>query len=215
MNILEKLSSKLSGNIELTNTQADGRLNSAIDEDAILLRVKDICEKDLDGCEFIEAPARYWYDFAIKTKEGDFFPVNVKISGCNSADNVSSKLGMFYALTGKNPSSVKGLNQWEGFMSALFKNLNYSDECTSDYYFLIVNKNDCSVHTTSLLKINKLTPNGNNLPFQAKWKDNFEKSNKTRQEAIDYVLKIFYESWEKKCSAFATLQKLMNSKNFD
>lgn len=204
MNELIKIVNELKGNVALTNTQADGRLNSAIDEDSVVLLVKEACEKL--GYTFIEAPARFWYDFAFEVN-GKFYPVNVKISTCNSADNVSSKLGMFYALTGKKPSQVKGLNQWETFMEKLFENLDYTGE--SDYYFLVVNKTNSEVFATSLMRVQKLTPNGNNLPFQAKWKDNMDFSERTREEAMNYVLGTFYTSWEKKCSAFAKLQQLM------
>ncbi len=191
-------------NIELTSNYSDGRLNSAIDEGAVIEIAKTECEKL--GYKFIEAPARHWFDFAFEA-DGKFYPVNVKISSCQSADNVSSKLGMFYALTGKDPKEVKGINQWEGFINKLFDNINLEGD--SDYYFLVVNKTSRTAFGTSLLKLNELTPNGNNLPFQSKWQNNMTFSDRCRQGAIEYVLDMFFESWKRKCNPYETLQKRM------
>lgn len=205
MDILKKIAERLNGEIKLTNTQTDGRLNSAIDESIVIDKIADICEENPEY-EFFYAPDRFWYDCAIKYNSV-FYPINIKISTCNTADNVSSKLGMYYALTGIEPDKQSGLNQWEGYMNSLYANICY-DNIDADYFFLIVNKEDASVHVTSLMNIKKLTPNGNNLPFQARGKDNFTSGGRDRAAAIDYILDVFYASWEKKCSAFATLQNL-------
>ena len=61
--------------------------------------------------------------------------VNIKISDLdnNYADNLSSKIGMGYALTGKNDLSI----QWEKFHKQIKENIKIG----YDYYFLIVKKN--------------------------------------------------------------------------
>ena len=70
----------------------DGRLDSALSETVVIDHLKTI----LPDCEIDVAPARYWYDIAI-TKDGKFFPINIKITNGNTADNISSKKGMYYA----------------------------------------------------------------------------------------------------------------------
>lgn len=47
------------------------------------------------------AEARYWYDFSV-SGPGFFIPVNVKVSSFKSADNLSSKEGLFYALPARS-----------------------------------------------------------------------------------------------------------------
>ena len=199
---LQKISKEINGKISLTNPEDDGRLNSAIDEEQVCNLVAKACKKL--GYEYIEAPIRNWYDFAFKA-DGQFFPVNVKISECNNPDNISSKIGMFYALTGIEPTEE--LNGWETFNQKLVENINYSGN--SDYYFLVVDKKDNMSFVTSLMNINTLVPNGNNLPFQAKWNDNRTFSKRTREEAVNYVFNTYVESCKKRIQPFAVLEQYM------
>lgn len=100
----------------------DGRLDSALSETVVIDHLKTI----LPDCEIEVAPARYWYDISI-TKDGKFFPINIKITNGNTADNISSKKGMYYALTGIRPEVEKGLDKWETFIQKLTINYTESD----------------------------------------------------------------------------------------
>lgn len=203
-----ELLNKIADNMKdftLTSKMADGRLNSALDEEVIIAEAKKVCNQL--NIEFIEAPVRFWYDFAIKV-DNILYPVNVKITTCGTADNTSSKEGMFYALTGIDPKTVKGINTWEGFNRKLYENLNY--ESNSDYYFMVIRKSDHKIIINSLLGTSKLVSNGNNLPFQIKWNDNLSYIERPRQEAISKVLATYFDSWAKKSSPFLELQKMHN-----
>jgi hypothetical protein len=157
-------------NLSLSNTQKDGRINSILNEDEVL----KIIEKKFK----IEIPtAREWADFYI-----DETPVNIKITTTTTADNASSKKGLFYALTGK---IYKG-NSWKHYLKELKENIK---ETNKDYYFLIINKNhNQDIFYNSLKSLNKVVPNGNNLPFQIKWDENRIPSKKSFKEAKKMLL---------------------------
>ena len=113
----------------------------------------------------------------------------------NYADNLSSKIGMGYALTGKNDLSI----QWEKFHKQIKENIKIG----YDYYFLIVNKNNsCDAFWTSLKRIETLIPNGNNLPFQCDWSKNRNFSTRNEIQAIYYILEQYIESWNKKVKGY-------------
>ena len=141
----------------------DGRLDSAESEAVVIEHLKDLSKYN-DDIEIIDAPRpRYWYDILIKT-DNKVYHVNVKITSGSGADNVNSKEGLFYTLTGLWPENVRGLSRWESYNTLLTKNLNFSSD--SDYYFVVYFKEDEMFLVTSLKRIEELTPNGNNLPFQ-------------------------------------------------
>lgn len=99
---------------------------------------------------------------------------------------------------------------WECYFKNLKENMQQNSK---DYYFLIINKhNPCDVFATSLKCLETILPNGNNLPFQAKWDNNrniikrdfesaktfllgtFEQSLKLRADAYFHFRRYFYES---------------------
>jgi hypothetical protein len=123
------------------------------------------------------------------------------------ADNISSKLGLFYALTGILPTNVKdtNLNHWGPYNRKLLENLDYN--CEADYYFVIYFKDSESFLVTSLKRIQTLTPNGSNLPFQCKWSENDVFSNRTLEEQSKYIMDVYYDSWLKKVAGFEPLIK--------
>ena len=189
--ILDKLINYLKTNpIRLSKTHSDGRVNSINNED-------EIKNKLLENNEFrriiIIPKERFWYDIALNY-EGKFLPINIKVSNLlnGSADNCSSKQGMAYALTGEKYNIP---SNWKDFDKFLAKNLKFG----YDYYFIVVNKaspSDC--YWTSLKRINRLTPNGNNLPFQANWAINRTFSGRSEKEAMKYIIEIYLQSWDKK-----------------
>ena len=178
--------------VELSSNDADGRVNSGINEHEIL---EALCDSQYGG--IIDVPnIRAWYDFRIICGLGELF-VNIKVSDLSnsSADNLSSKKGMGYALTG-----IKNLpDPWPAFNSAISNNIKGG----FDYYFLVVNKNNPrDAFWTSLKRIKRLQPNGNNLPFQCDWSLNREWSNRTEEESITYILSVYLDSWNKKISGY-------------
>lgn len=181
---------------KLSQSSRDGRINSAFNEDEIF----NLIEKHFD----INRPSmRDWVDFSFKEND-NFIPVNIKVSTTKTADNLNCKLGIYYALTGKIPTFNNGI-PWEQY----FKNLsNDLRENNQDYYFLIINKdavNDTFV--TSLKGLCKIVPNGNNLPFQAKWDDNREIQSRTFAEARNFILHHFKESLKLRAEAYLYFEK--------
>ncbi len=176
----------ISDGLTLENRHADGRLNSSVNEEQILesLRKKFKIE---------EPNAREWYDFvAISGRER--FPVNIKVSNLNTADNVQCKLGIYYTLTGIWPDFGNGVS-WETFFKMLSGDL--SKGTRGDYYFLVVGKSDpTDIILTSLKQIGSLVPNGNNLPFQCNWGRNRELKQRSHDEAVKFILGVLGKSCE-------------------
>ncbi|RDU59107.1 restriction endonuclease [Helicobacter sp. MIT 14-3879] len=187
--------------IALSKQSRDGRINSAFNEDEIF----NLLESHFD----INRPnMRDWVDFSFEEKS-IFYPINIKVSTTKTTDNLNCKLGIYYALTGKIPPFGNGVS-WECYFKSLKENIQ---ENTRDYYFLIINKdNPSDVFATSLKSLESVLPNGNNLPFQAKWDNNrnivirdfesaksfllgtFEQSLSLRAEAYFHFRRYFYEA---------------------
>ena len=175
----------------LSRKTRDGRINSAFNEDEIF----NIINKNFE----VSRPSmRDWIDFSFE-ENGKFYPVNIKVTTTQTADNLNCKLGIYYALTGHYPPFGNEV-VWEKYFKALSENLKPNDE---DYYFLIVNKNDFGdVFATSLKCLQSITPNGNNLPFQAKWDVNRSPQNRTFEEAKDFILETFAQSLKLRADAY-------------
>ena len=183
------------------NRSADGRVNSINNEDMVVALIKK--EAELLGYT-VEVPrVRHWFDIGI-TINNHFFPINIKITKGNTADNLSSKKGMLYALTGISDAP----SAWDTFNTTLMQNV--LNETESDYYFVVVFKDTKQIILSSLLSIDILTPNGNNLPFQCKWSDNLKPTKRTLSEQKKYILDIYRESWRKRAEPRTTLEALIN-----
>ena len=142
-------------NLLLSQTTRDGRVNSAFNEDEIValidqhfaIRRPKICD---------------WFDFAFEN-DGIFYPVNIKVSTTETADNLNCKLGIYYALTGKIPDFKNGI-AWDKYFKKLKENICENNQ---DYYFLIVNKeNTTDIFLSSLKTITQLVPNVIIYPFK-------------------------------------------------
>jgi len=174
----------------LTSNAEDGRVNSITNEDEILRIIERKFNIDLPS-------ARDWADFYI-----DKIPVNIKVTTTNTADNASSKKGIYYALTGK---VYQGNNTWEMYLKTLKENISESNK---DYYFLIINKTDNNdIFYNSLKSISSLVPNGNNLPFQIKWKDNKIPIIKSFEESKRLILGTLGKSIELRADAYISFKK--------
>lgn len=189
--------------LNFSNT-GDGRLDSAESESVVIEHLKNLFKESEVQVE--SAPPREWYDVAFKVNNKVFY-ANVKITSGGQADNISSKKGLFYALTGILPANLKGvnLNNWRPYNEALLENIKYN--CDSDYYFVVYFKDTESFLVTSLKRIQTLTPNGSNLPFQCKWSDNIIFSTRGPKEQTRYLMDTYYNSWLKKVSGFEPLMK--------
>ncbi len=192
--ILELLSGYLArsmrqSTLQLDRSQSDGRLNSQANERQIsqALELFGLANERFQEAQLkVEvSPPRFWFDFCIKGPD-TFLPVNVKVSSLEGNDNLSSKEGVFFALTGIDPKQAK-INDWERYCEAIGANL--ATQPTADYYFLVVNKKiPGDVFWTSLKRLPELTPNGNNPPFQCNWSKNRSHALRSREEAEHYIL---------------------------
>jgi len=182
----------------LTNFK-DGRINSTINEERVLLLIKQKYN------DIIKTPKiRDWYDFAIETDEY-FYPVNIKITDTTHADNLNCKLGIYYALTGKLPSFDNEIS-WIHYFESLH---DYMIENNKDYYFLIINKNNPNdVFVNGLKTLKTLQPNGNNLPFQCKWNMNRYPEERTFDEAKAFILKNFGLSIKQRAEIYFIFKRL-------
>lgn len=187
-------------NNELVSSAEDGRLNSALSEDIVIEWVKVTLQDH--GYSISKAKPRYWYDMLITDKEtSEEYPINVKITNGKQADNISSKKGFYFAMTSENPEEAK-INNWESFIEKITTKAKLS---SADYYFLVIFKESKEVLFTSLKRIDKLTPNGNNLPFQCKWNDNKQETNRTENEQFDYLKQVFLSSYLKRAPSIDKL----------
>lgn len=185
--ILEKISDYLKNiDFDLSEENRDGRINSAVNEDELLSIIKP-------RFPLIEYPKkRDWKDFSFE-ENGQYIPVNIKITKTDTTDNLNCKVGIYYALTGKIPNFDNQID-WGNYLKNLRQDITPNNK---DYYFLIINKNDSKdIYTTSLKTINKIVPNGNNLPFQARWDENKYAINRSFDEARDYLLQTMGKSFK-------------------
>lgn len=183
-------------NIALSIQSRDGRINSAFNEDEIFT----ILNQNFT----INRPnMRDWVDFSFD-ENNVFIPVNIKVSTTKTTDNLNCKLGIYYALTGQIPPFNNGVS-WDNYFKNLSENLK---ENTADYYFLIINKdNPADVFATSLKGLESIVPNGNNLPFQAKWDSNRYYIHRDFTEAKNFILKTFGESLKLRADAYLSFRK--------
>ncbi|WP_334086483.1 restriction endonuclease [Helicobacter typhlonius] len=182
--------------VALSKQSRDGRINSAFNEDEIFKR--------LETNFAINRPnMRDWVDFSFE-ENNIFYPVNIKVSTTKTTDNLNCKLGIYYALTGKIPPFGNGVS-WDCYFKSLKENIQQNSK---DYYFLIINKDNSSdVFATSLKNLESILPNGNNLPFQAKWDNNRKLINRDFESAKAFLLGTFEESLKLRADAYLHFKK--------
>ena len=175
--------------IEVSENHEDGRVNSIDDEDT---GIDLLIKKYGDNIE--KPPARCWWDIKVFG-----YPLNFKSSKFGSAaDNFSSKAAILYALT-NIPEEEVTCSSWKQFQKKLQH--NSSQQTPRDYYIIVLDKTTNRVYLQSLKSLNKLTPNGNNLPFQIKWKDNVEPVQRNYGQAYDFLIECYKESVRKKIAS--------------
>ncbi len=186
-----------SQNLTLSKASRDGRINSAFNEDEIFTLL------ETNFADVKRPNMRDWVDFSFE-ENGQFYPVNIKVSTMKTRDNVNCKLGIYYALTGKEPDFDNEI-KWADFFSTLRENMQ---ENSKDYYFLIVNKNNPNdIFATSLKRLKDIKPEGNNLPFQAKWDANREIVQRDFESAKDFLLGVFEKSLKLRADAYLSYKR--------
>ncbi|MBF7043612.1 restriction endonuclease, partial [Campylobacter volucris] len=86
----------LKNKAQLKKHSRDGRINSAFNEDEIINIINNDFKINLPN-------ARAWFDFSFE-ENGEFYPVNIKVTTTHTTDNLNCKLGIYYALTGNIPN---------------------------------------------------------------------------------------------------------------
>lgn len=188
------------GNITFNpaNNYNDGRINSIEDEESIINYIKSLFSQE----NIIEAPSRFWYDICLKFDD-NIFPINIKSTKGDTADNISSKEGLYYALTGRDPKEDK-ISKFEKFNSNLIQ--YYNPTCKEDYYFIVFLKEKRKLFFSSLKRIPTVIPNGNNLPFQCKWsQENLTYTKRTPEEQGEYLMNTYISSFIKRAQGLDVL----------
>ena len=178
----------------------DGRLASADDETTVF----DLLVEKFGPENIVREPqARWWWDYQVFG-----YYVNFKSSTYASADNFSSKGALLYALTDLETKYIDEMNscRWKKFQQQLKD--NSGKENNRDYYIITLNKNTNDCHLSSLKTLNKLTSNGNNLPFQIDWKDNLSPIERDYLQSYDFLVGCYKESVRKKVSAHDGFEQL-------
>ena len=182
--------------INVSESHEDGRVNSIDDEDTI---IDLLVEKFGDNIE--TPPPRCWWDVKVFG-----YPLNIKSSKFgNAADNFSSKAAILYALTDL-PEEEVTCTSWKSFQNKL--QMNSSQEKPRDYYIIVLDKTTNRVYLQSLKSLQKLTSNGNNLPFQIKWKDNTHPIERNYLQAYNFLIECYKQSVRKKISSHDGFENL-------
>ena len=152
------------------NENNDGRINSCIDEDQIILLLFQRFNNRI-----IKPKIRMWYDILVYDNIYKWIPVNIKTTTTLTSDNTGNLAMCVYAYT----DEILDLNKSyeNGKMSELLyiklQKKKYNKNNKKDYYFIVLNKlNPSDIIINSVKGLTILTPNVNNLPFQVKWNKN-------------------------------------------
>lgn len=205
---LTTLISYLNGREDLNLSQGsgDGRTDSASSESRIIQLLQNAEEPlpKIKGENIGQSNNRHWCDFSLEIN-GKKHYVDIKITDMSKggADNTNCTSAIYYVLTGQLPP--KG-NQ--NIIKKMNNDIQANDE---DFYFLVINKklnkpkkDDCleNAYLFSLRTLEKVTSNGNNLPFQCVWRKNFTQVSRTYAEAKSFLLKSFGDSLRKRSARY-------------
>lgn len=179
----------LQSRITASDRHDDGRVNSIDDEDSIIDELQARY-----GSAVVKPRKREWYDVELFG-----YKVNIKSSSMAGADNCSANMALLYCFT-----DAKLKSGWKHFYQA-FENVVDNQR---NYYFIVLDKNTGNVYLRSLLSLAKLTPNGNNLPFQIVWKDNLVPVERTFEEAYRFLIDAFKESVKRRLEVHSEYDRL-------
>ena len=174
-----------------SNLNDDGRINSCIDEDNIIIL---LIEKF--GNKIKKPKIRMWYDILAYDYIYGWIPINIKTTTTKTSDNTGNLAMCVYSYT----DEILDLNKsYENCKMSIIlfdklKNKNYNKINKKDYYFIVLNKTDSSdIIINSVKGLLILTSNNNNLPFQICW----DKNRDYIYENINTKIKLFIECLKK------------------
>lgn len=198
--ILYKIQKYLQSSIfKFSNNTNDGRINSCIDEEQIIL----LLLKNFNN-RIIKPKIRMWYDILVYDNNYNWIPVNIKTTTTKTPDNTGNLAMCIYAYTDEilDLYECYGNGKMSELLFIKLKEKNYNNINKKDYYFIVLNKvNHSDIIINSVKGLTTLTSNINNLPFQVKWNNNrifnYENINKKVKLFID-CLKNSKPSWSEK-----------------
>jgi len=179
--------------LSICTDDSDGRVNSISDEKTLIKHMLEYGKEN--NISVYEPPARHWYDIMWNNH-----PIQIKSSSCNAADNWNSKKSLLYALTDMSIDEIDQCpNKHSTIQELLVSRISKKDK-PRDMNILVINKNDGAVQFKKLCELDKLTVNGNNLPFQIHWGNNLscQPNERTRAEATKFILEAYLGSICKK-----------------
>ena len=180
--ILDKISNYANKQKIVIHKGSDGRLNSTKDEKGLIKLLKK-------KYHINEGKKRAWYDFSV-TDKGIFYPVNIKSTTEKKNDNLSCKLGIYYALTGIEPTFANE-SGWDKYFKMLEKDLKKNSR---DYYFMVLNKTTRKTRMCSLKGLAEVVTTGNNLPFQCNFSKNMKEKKRSYEDAKEFLIEEFKKS---------------------
>lgn len=198
--ILYKIQKYLQSSIfKFSNNTNDGRINSCIDEEQIIL----LLLKNFNN-RIIKPKIRMWYDILIYDNYYNWIPVNIKTTTTKTPDNTGNLAMCIYAYTDEilDLYECYGNGKMSELLFIKLQDKQYNKINKKDYYFIVLNKlNHSDIIINSVKGLTALTSNINNLPFQVKWNKNriynYENINKKVKLFID-CLKNSKPSWSEK-----------------
>jgi hypothetical protein len=204
--LIETIEIIKSSNIKFETSHRETRQDSSIVEDQIIELLKKHSD---DNKEYNASKLRDWCDIEIKDKNNDItYYCNIKAPNDlkTQADNAGSpKNSIGYVLTGLEPKFLP--SNWTGFMKFLEE--NYKNITTTDYWYIVIPKTNIQeTFVNSMKGLSKLTPNGNNLPFQIDWSKNRDYNPFNDERDNQKILNVFYSSWKKRSEPFNILDQL-------
>lgn len=162
----------------------DSRGDSSAGESTVIQMLQNAQKWNIVGSNVGRSTNRAPYDMEL---EG--LLVDVKISSLSGTDNTNAKSAIFYLLTGQTDHPVHTKDFWEKLRDS-----EIPDE-DRDFYYLIVNKSNTSdVFVVSLKHITEVVINPRNQPFQANWDNCRHPTERTWQEAKQYLLGMWAKS---------------------
>ena len=198
--ILYKIQKYLQSSIfKFSNNTNDGRINSCIDEEQIILLLFEKFNNRI-----IKPKIRMWYDILVYDNYYNWIPVNIKTTTTTTPDNTGNLAMCVYAYTDEILDLYKcyGNGKMSELLFIKLQEKKYNKINKKDYYFIVLNKlNHSDIIINSVKGLTTLTSNINNLPFQVKWNKNrifnYENINKKVKLFID-CLKNSKPSWSEK-----------------
>ena len=157
---------------QFSHQNEDGRINSCLDETEVKKLLYD------KFTNRIQLPKiRIWYDILAFDYIYGWIPINIKTTTTTTSDNIGNLSLCVHSYTDVLLDIHRAKTYDNGIMSKMLfnkiKNKEYNKSNKKDYYFVVLNKNDCrEVIINSMKGLSFLTPNVNNLPFQINWSKN-------------------------------------------